>query len=95
MQPFYYDLLTRGFEAASKEITAYKALPVTKKNKLMLQFITHVKQLDLVMQGQATVEQLQDLHRLMMPVEPVSYKRSEWMIAKFAGNDALATKKAS
>ena len=29
----------------------------------------------------------------MMPVEPVSYKRSEWMIAKLAGNDALATKK--
>lgn len=90
---FYYDLLTQGFEAASKELTAYKALPVTKKNKLMLQFITHVKQLDLVMQGQATVAQLQHLHQLMMPVEPVSYKRSEWMIAKLARNDALAAKK--
>lgn len=62
------------------------------KKKLMLQFITHVKQLDVVNQGQAKVEQLQDLHRLMMPVEPVSYKPSEWMIAKLAGNDAFAKK---
>lgn len=91
---FYYDLLNHGFEAASQAITEYKTLPVTKKNKMTMQFITHIKQLDLVMQGgHEAVEELRELHRMMMPMEPVSYKRSEWMIAELSGNEALATKK--
>lgn len=90
---FYYDLCTADFETAIKAIDSYKALPVTKKNKMTMQFVTHMKQVDAVMQGQATVEQLRELHSMMMPIEPISFKRSEWMMAKLAGNEALATKK--
>ncbi|WP_339216531.1 site-2 protease family protein [Solibacillus sp. FSL W8-0372] len=91
---FYYDLLKHDYETASKAITEYKSIPVTKKNKMTMQFITHIKQLDLVMLGHtAALEEMRELHKMMAPIEPISYKRSEWMIAKLSGNEALASKK--
>lgn len=90
---FYYDLCDSGFEVASNGVASYKALPVTKKNKMTMQFATHLKQLDAVMNGHATPKQLRELHSMMMSVEPISYKRSEWMIAKLEGNETLAKKK--
>ncbi|WP_336046602.1 site-2 protease family protein [Solibacillus ferritrahens] len=90
---FYYDLLKHNFETASQSITEYKSIPVTKKNKMTMQFITHIKQLDLVMQRHTALEEMHDLHKMMAPIEPISYKRSEWMIAKLSGNEALASTK--
>lgn len=90
---FYYDVLTHGFEQASASLTAFKALPVTKKNKMTLQSITHVKQLDLVWSDEATVDKLQVLHADLLAMEPISYKRSEWLIAHLAGEEQLAQRK--
>ena len=90
---FYYDLCESGYEAASDNIASYKALPVHKKNKMTMQFVTHIKQLDAIMHEQATVEYIRELHSMMLPIEPVSFKRSEWIIAKLEKNEALAEKK--
>ena len=90
---FYYDLFEKGYDEASQGIDAFKMLPVTKKNKMMLQFATHVKQLDSVMNGKCGVDELRQLHSMMLPSEPISYTRSEWIIAKLSGNETLAKKK--
>lgn len=48
---------------------------------------------DAIMHEQAIVEYICELHSMMLPIEPVSYKRSEWIIAKLEKNEALAEKK--
>lgn len=90
---FYYDLFKKGYDEASRGIDAFKMLPVTKENKMSLQFVTHIKQLDAVMNGKYMVDELRELHNMLLPVEPISYTRSEWMIAKLSGNEAQAVKK--
>lgn len=90
---FYFDVFEKGYDEASRGIDAFKMLPFTKENKMMLQFVTHVKQLDLVMNGKCTVNELSQLHSMMLKFEPISYTRSEWIIAKLSGNETLAKKK--
>ena len=90
---FYYNLFEKGYDEASKGIDAFKMLPVTKKNKMMLQFVTHVKQLDTVMNDRCEVDELRQLHSMMIPLEPISYTRSEWIIAKLSGNETIENKK--
>ena len=90
---FYYDLFEKGYDEASRGIEAFKMLPVKKENKMLLQSVTHIKQIDAVMSGKCAVDELRQLHSMMLPVEPISYMRSEWMIAKLSGNEAQAAKK--
>ncbi len=90
---FYYDLFEMGYDEASRGIDAFKTLPVTKENKMMLQFVTHIRQIDAVMNGKNRVEELRQLHSMMLKIEPISYTRSEWIIAKLSGNETLANKK--
>ena len=90
---FYYDVFERGYDEASRGIDAFKMIPITKENKMMLQFVTHIKQIDTVMNGKFTVDELRQLHSMMLKFEPISYTRSEWLIAKLSNDEAQATKK--
>ncbi len=90
---FYYDLFEKGYDEASRGIDTFKTLPITKENKMMMQFVTHIRQIDAVMNGKNGVEELRQLHSMMLKIEPISYTRSEWIIAKLSGNETVANKK--
>lgn len=92
---FYYTLLKEGYENASAIIEPYKQLPVTKQSKFALQFITHIRQIDLVLRGEADEASIDALHQLFSPIEPLSYKRSEAILAKVKGNEQLGARKLS
>ncbi len=90
---FYYTLLKDGYDCASALIEPYKQIPVTKKNKLSLQFISHIRQLDSIFSGNKNLEEMKKLHEYLSPLEPVSYKRSEAILAKLKGDEQQAHQK--
>ncbi|WP_421663994.1 site-2 protease family protein [Lysinibacillus telephonicus] len=92
---FYYTLVKESYEKASELIEPYKQLPVTKKNKFSLQFINHIQQIDLIVKGTNNGEKLKEYHQLMNPMEPISFKRSEAILAKLKGDNEKATLKLS
>ncbi|UII57585.1 hypothetical protein LS684_09225 [Cytobacillus spongiae] len=87
---FYYTFMKEGYEKASNLLEPFKNIPVTKENKLGLQFIHHIKQLDLVMKGVYDTANISRYHQLLNPFEPISYKRSQAIQAKLAGNHEQA-----
>lgn len=92
---FYYTLITESYEQASARLEPFKQLSVTKQNKLSLQFISHIKQIDLIVIGDYDEDTINALHQLMNPIEPVSYKRSEAILATLKGDYQQATLKLS
>ncbi|SOC13397.1 peptidase M50-like protein [Ureibacillus xyleni] len=92
---FYYTLIQEGYESASKLLDPFKQLPVTKDNKMALQFIHHIKQIDLMVEGNYDEALIRELHQHLKPIEPLSYKRSQAVLAKLEGNDEEAMQKIS
>jgi hypothetical protein len=92
---FYYTLIKEGYENASALLEPFKQLSVTKQNKLALQFINHIKQIDLIIGGNYDVVRINTLHQLLNPIEPISYKRSQAIMAKLKGDDQQAIHKSS
>jgi len=92
---FYYTLIKDGYENASALLEPFKQLSVTKQNKLALQFINHIKQIDLILGGQRDVVKIKTLHQLLSPIEPISYKRSQVILEKLNGDDQQAIHKLS
>ena len=90
---FYYELSANGFEAASQTIDAYKMIPITSKNKLLLQLITQVRQIDSYISDNPDVEIIASLHKQLSKAEPISYKRSEALLASLQENEKLAEKR--
>lgn len=90
---FYYTLLQEGYKNASGLLEPFKQLPVTKQNKLALQFINHIQQIDLIMEDNQDVKRLNELHQYLNPIEPVSYKRSLAILAKVKGDEQQAGQK--
>lgn len=90
---FYHTLITEGYEKASAWLEPLKQVPVTKQNKSSLQFINHMKQIDSIVKGNYDAVTINTLHQLLSPMEPVSYKRSEAILAKLKGDDQQAALK--
>ena len=90
---FYYELIANGFEAASQTIDEYKMIPITNKNKLLLQLITQVRQIDSYISDHPDAELIASLHTQLSKAEPISYKRSEALLASLQGNEKLAEKR--
>lgn len=88
---FYYEIVQNGYSAASKEIEDYKKLP--QEEGLKRQFITHIQQIDLLHEGEATVDNLEAFHVKMKPLEKLSYLRSEAMILSLKGEHEAAKEK--
>jgi len=87
---FYYHLVTGNYEKASRSIASFKNLPVTTKTKLNLQFITHIRQIDYFLSFEPNVQVIKELHLQMSNFEPISYKRSEAMVAYLEGDKKRA-----
>lgn len=87
---FYYTLIKEDYQSASELIEPFKQLPITKQNKYTLQFITHIQQIDMIVRGNYDEVSINRLHQLMHPIEPISYKRSEAIVAKLKGNEQQA-----
>lgn len=87
---FYYTLINEDYKSASELIEPFKQLPITKQNKYALQFITHIQQIDLIVRRNYDQVRINRLHQLMNPIEPISYKRSEAILAKLKGNEQQA-----
>lgn len=92
---FYYTLIKEDYEKASKLLEPFKQLPVTKNNKFSLQFINHIQQIDLIVNGTDDGGKIKEYHQLMSPMEPISYKRSEAILAKLKGDNEQAILKLS
>lgn len=90
---FYYELSAKGYEAASQAIDGYKMIPLTNKNKLLLQLVTQVRQIDSYKSNNPDTELITSLHKQLSKVEPISYKRSEALLATLQGNERLAEKR--
>lgn len=90
---FYYELSANGYEAASQAIDGYKMIPLTNKNKLLLQLVTQVRQIDSYKLNNPDTELITSLHKQLSKVEPISYKRSEALLASLQGNEKLAEKR--
>lgn len=88
---FYYELMQQDFKQASESIAAYKDLPL--EGGLKRQFITHIQQIDCLLSGDATLEEIQSLHNTMKPLEKVSYLRSEAIIAALKGEHEVSKAK--
>ncbi|MFD3450361.1 hypothetical protein ACFDTO_37930 [Microbacteriaceae bacterium 4G12] len=88
---FYFFFMKQGYDKASAVIEPYKQLPVTNKTKVRLQFITHIKQIDVVKQGQFDARLIKKYHQLLSAFEPISYKRSEALVA-YANGDMKEAK---
>ncbi len=87
---FYYTLINEDYKSASELIEPFKQLPITKQNNYALQFITHIQQIDLIVRRNYDQVRINRLHQLMNPIEPISYKRSEAILAKLKGNEQQA-----
>ena len=68
-------------------------IPLTNKNKLLLQLITQVRQIDSYSSDNPDVELIAALHKQLSKAEPISYKRSEALLASLQGNEKLAEKR--
>lgn len=90
---FYYELVASGFEAASQAIDEFKAIPLTKKNKILLQHITNIRQIDCYLSDHPDKDQIASLHTQLSKAEPISYKRSEALLASLQGDIVLAEKR--
>ena len=90
---FYYELMANGFELASQAIDDYKTIPITNKNKLLLQLITQVRQIDSYISDNPDAELIASLHKQLSKAEPISYMRSEALLAALQGNERLAEKR--
>lgn len=90
---FYYELSANGYEVASQTIDDYKMIPITNKNKLLLQLITQVRQIDSYKSDKPDAELIASLHKQLSKVEPISYKRSEALLASLQGDEKLAEKR--
>ncbi|MGD7043248.1 hypothetical protein [Jeotgalibacillus proteolyticus] len=86
----YTKLVKENYSKASEAITPYKQLPLTKKTKLRLQLITHIRQIDFFLSPEPDYSLIQSLHRQLSKIEPVSYGRSEAMLAFIEGDSARA-----
>lgn len=87
---FYYALIKEGYEHASALLEPFKQLPVTKQNRYTLHFITHIRQIDLIVEGKYDEPRLSELHQLLNPFEPIGYKRSEAILAAVKGDRQIA-----
>ncbi|KGX92086.1 hypothetical protein N781_03120 [Pontibacillus halophilus JSM 076056 = DSM 19796] len=87
---FYHTFVLEGYEAASALVRPFKEIPVTKANKIEMQFATHLRQIHCLVQGGNNRKHLYDLHKQLTPIEPISYKRSQAILAKLDGDDARA-----
>lgn len=83
---FYYNVATASFEEASSAVTGFKQLPLSKKTKMNLQFITHIRQIDVLLSEQPDGQLIQNLHKHLSKIEPISYKRSEAILAYCRGD---------
>jgi hypothetical protein len=83
---FYYDLFTADFATASRGVESFKQIPINNKNKINLQLITHIRQIDELFSGKPDIEFIKDLHKNMSKMEPISYTRSE-AILTYLQND--------
>ncbi|WP_431028846.1 site-2 protease family protein [Lysinibacillus sp. LZ02] len=90
---FYYELVTNGFKAASQAMDAFKTIPITNKNKILLQHLTHVRQIDSYVSDHPDAALIASLHAQLSKVEPISYKRSEALLASLQGDKELAEKR--
>ncbi|MBD8027486.1 site-2 protease family protein [Ureibacillus sp. Re31] len=92
---FYYTILKEGYEKASELIEPFKQIPVTKENKFALYFIQHIQQIDFIVQKNDNEERIMQFHQFMNPMEPISFKRSEAILAILKGNQQEAVRKLS
>lgn len=92
---FYYTLIKDDYEDASALLEPFKQLPINKQNKLSLQFITHIKQIDMIIGGNYDEVKINKLHKFLNPMEPISYKRSQAILAKLKGDDQQVKRKLS
>lgn len=92
---FYFTLIKENYEKASALLEPFKQLPVNKQNKLSLQFITHIKQIDMIIEGNYDTVKINTLHKLLNPMEPISYKRSQAILARLKGDDQQVIQKLS
>ncbi|WP_175638432.1 site-2 protease family protein [Metabacillus schmidteae] len=92
---FYYTLIKEGYKNASALLEPFKKLPVTKQNQIALQFINHIQQIDLIIEGNYDEERINELHQFLNPIEPISYKRSQAILAKVKGDEQQAIQKLS
>lgn len=92
---FYYTLVKDGYEEASAILEPFKQIPVTKQNKYALQFIIHIRQIDLILSGNYDEASILKLHEYLNPMEAINYKRSEAILAKLRGNEEQAELKIS
>ena len=90
---FYYTLIQEDYENASRLLEPFKQIPVTKENKMALQFINQIKQVDLIVGGNFDKATIHHLHQQLSPIDPFSYKRSQAILAKLEGNDKLVLQK--
>jgi hypothetical protein len=74
---FYYDLFTADFVTASRGVESFKQIPINNKNKITLQLITHIRQIDELFSGKPDIQLIKDLQKSMSKMEPISYTRSE------------------
>lgn len=92
---FYYTLIKEGYKNATGLLGPFKQLPVTKQSQIALQFINHIKQIDLIIEGNYDEKRINELHQLLNPIEPISYKRSQAILAKVTGDEQQMIQKLS
>lgn len=92
---FYYTLVRDGYEKASAILEPFKQIPVTKQNKYALQFIIHIRQIDMVLNENYDEANILKLHELLNSMELINFRRSEAVLAKLRGNEEQAKLKIS
>lgn len=86
-------MLKQGYDQATLAVEPYKQLEVTNKNKVPLQFFSHLKQIDALLSGERNRAIIEQQHKLLSSFEPISYKRSEAILAYLKGDNERAKQK--
>ncbi|KGR74280.1 hypothetical protein [Ureibacillus sinduriensis] len=60
-----------------------------------MQFISHIRQIDYIVSGDFEEATIQELHQCLLPIDPISFKRSEAILAKLKGDTEGASRKLS
>lgn len=57
--------------------------------------MNHIQQIDLIIEGNYDEKRINELHQLLNPIEPISFKRSQAILAKVKGDEQQTIQKLS
>lgn len=90
---YYYEIDTNNFQSAIQAMADYSKIPFAKKNKFLLGFLVHLKQLSYFLNdNEIQTEKMIEWQKQLSPMDSVNYYRGKAIIAYLQGDMKSAKK---